>query len=208
MLKKYGYNGCFNNLIVKMKKLIIPCILIIPNVLAVSNPDLGKMVQGSPVYEAVTQDYLAYFQNAPIGPGQTGPGYHPGIDYRASVGSTVYAPIDGTVTRVDLANATTGALNGFGTVTIKDLNSEKRFIFLHLNTSYVRVGDSIIQGCLIGLSGQTGTGSPHLHVEVRDGINRNGGAFYFDSETNTGVNEDPADYITSYTPVYSSYPCN
>lgn len=163
---------------------------------AVTNEELGKLLLADK-HQAVTQNYLDYYAKAPIGNGQIGPGYHPGIDYRAAIGLKVYSPLDGTITRVDLADAKTGKLNSFGTVTIKANNSEKRVILLHLATSLVRVGDSVTMGCVIGTSGQTGTDAPHLHIEVRN--NRDGGAFYFSSKTNTGVNENPATYFPFYS---------
>ncbi|WP_421784212.1 M23 family metallopeptidase [Kiloniella litopenaei] len=40
--------------------------------------------------------------------------------------------------------------------------------FVHMSKSFVKVGDKIKAGCIIGLTGKKGTIFPHLHVEYKE----------------------------------------
>jgi murein DD-endopeptidase MepM/ murein hydrolase activator NlpD len=56
----------------------------------------------------------------------------------------------------------------YGNAIIIDHGGGKRAIYAHLSKINVKVGQKIIEGQLIGLSGNTGNSSgPHLHFEVR-----------------------------------------
>lgn len=142
-----------------------------------SPEDLGRALLGAN-YETITQSYLAYY-NGPYGCIN---GYHPGIDYRARTPLPVYSPVSGRVTYVN------GSL---GQITIQMSGSSKRFMFLHLSSRYVGQDAWVNAGDQIGLTGDVGApGSPHLHVEVRDGYN-NANCYLessWDSEGNTAPN--------------------
>jgi murein DD-endopeptidase MepM/ murein hydrolase activator NlpD len=90
---------------------------------------------------------------------------HNGVDYAAAVGTPVWAPADGTVTRAsyDPANGNLVCLkhqNGFETC------------YAHLSKVHVRAGQRVSQKQVIALTGNTGRSTgPHLHYALK----RNGG---------------------------------
>jgi murein DD-endopeptidase MepM/ murein hydrolase activator NlpD len=93
---------------------------------------------------------------------------HKGIDFRAPVGSPIYANQDLKITRVkDFGNA------GYGkALYVKDPNDPtKEYIYGHLddnNPGGYKEGDIIPQGALMAYTGRTGANDePHLHYEVR-----------------------------------------
>jgi hypothetical protein len=155
-----------------------------------TSSQLGQMVLGTN-YSKVTQEYLAKYDQAPVEPnGETGTGYHPGIDYRAAEGTDVRSPVSGLVTG--------GWEGNYGTISIKVDGSETRVLLMHTSISFVKTGDRVTTGCLIGRSGKTGTKDPHLHVETRQG--RNNGAYYFKSPAHVGYNIDPLTVVGRYIP--------
>lgn len=95
-------------------------------------------------------------------------GYHPGIDYDASVGTELFATKGGIVLFV-------GTYNGYGQdygyhIIIKSwhLGRQITHLYAHTSKSYVYPGQSVATGQKIGLSGNTGrTSGPHLHYEER-----------------------------------------
>lgn len=86
---------------------------------------------------------------------------HTGMDISVPMGTPVLAAADGVVT---MDNASFGALN------IKTAAQESgKTIYLnyqHLSKKNVSVGQTVKQGQVIGLSGNTGTVAPHLHFGV------------------------------------------
>lgn len=105
-------------------------------------------LDGSP---KITTEYLE--------PGYGTFGKHAGIDWRASIGTPVYAPGGGVVTE------SYRAASGNQIVEIKIGNYLWRF--LHLSERKVSKGDTVREGQLIAKSGNTGGVAPHLHVDVR-----------------------------------------
>lgn len=86
---------------------------------------------------------------------------HKGVDLRASEGTKIMAMNRGVV-RVartfDIYGKTIVVDHGFGVMTF----------YMHLSKIKVNVGELVLPGQLIGLSGQTGYAeSPHLHITVR-----------------------------------------
>lgn len=152
----------------------------------VTKEQLGSMLLGDK-YNGVTQNYLAFF---------SGYGYHPGIDYRAQSRLPVYSPVSGYVMYADPSGV------GYGQVGVKIDGGSTGFIFMHLSSTYVKVGQHISKGCVIGVSGSSvpkGVKSvdPHLHVETREGAYQ--GANYFGSPSNYGVNRDPASIVRGFS---------
>ena len=82
---------------------------------------------------------------------------HNGVDYRASVGTTVYAVAEGRVTASTYDNAS----GNYIAIRHKDNTTS---YYLHLSRRSVRTGASVRTGQVIGLSGNSGrTNGPHLH---------------------------------------------
>jgi murein DD-endopeptidase MepM/ murein hydrolase activator NlpD len=86
---------------------------------------------------------------------------HHGVDYRASVGTPVYAVAEGRVTK-SAYDANSGHY-----VAIKH-NDNTTSYYLHLNRRSVSVGANVKARQVIGQSGNTGLSSgPHLHFGVK-----------------------------------------
>jgi murein DD-endopeptidase MepM/ murein hydrolase activator NlpD len=95
----------------------------------------------------------------PYGPG------HLGIDISAPEGSSVYAAAAGVVTQ-----AQGGWNTGYGNVIQIDHGNGYVTVYAHLSQINVGVCQSVGQGTLIGLSGNTGNSfGAHLHFEIRQG---------------------------------------
>lgn len=86
--------------------------------------------------------------------------YHKGVDLRARY-VKMYSSKDGKVTYA-------GWMNGYGKLIIIKHSSGYETRYAHLNNIYVKVGQRVTRGQLIGKTGMTGrvTG-PHLHYEIR-----------------------------------------
>ncbi|RSS50196.1 peptidase [Streptomyces sp. WAC07061] len=90
-------------------------------------------------------------------------GYHTGVDFIASTGTTVRAVGAGTVVSAGWGGA-------YGNEVVIRHADGKYSQYGHLSSLSVSVGQSVTGGQTIGLSGATGnvTG-PHLHFEIRTG---------------------------------------
>ncbi len=89
---------------------------------------------------------------------------HTGNDLRASTGTKVYATNGGTVT-------TSGYSSAWGNYIIINHGGGYTSLYAHLSRRSVSKGDTVKQGAVIGLSGNTGySTAPHLHFEMsKDG---------------------------------------
>jgi len=86
---------------------------------------------------------------------------HKGTDFRAAVGTSVYAMNSGKV-------AYTGYLRNYGNVIALDHGLGLLTIYMHLSKIEVVKGDKVDKGQLIAKSGDTGyVLGPHLHITVR-----------------------------------------
>lgn len=89
---------------------------------------------------------------------------HEGVDLPAPVGTPVYAPVDGVVTRIDRDGIDRGVVNGN---CVHMQGEGYGMAFLHLSRVDVAVGDRVVQGEQLGLVGTTGRSTgPHLHFQV------------------------------------------
>ncbi|MFE3826435.1 peptidoglycan DD-metalloendopeptidase family protein [Streptomyces sp. NPDC059092] len=90
-------------------------------------------------------------------------GYHTGVDFVASTGTTVKAVGAGTV-------VTAGDGGSYGNQIVIRHDNGMYSQYAHLSSLSVSAGQSVTPGQQIGLSGATGnvTG-PHLHFEIRTG---------------------------------------
>lgn len=90
---------------------------------------------------------------------------HKGVDFRAKVGTPVYAMNRGVARIVkDFRN--------YGKTVVVDHGLGVMTFYMHLSKIYVQEGQLVLSGQRIAASGQTGYAeSPHLHTTVRiDGI--------------------------------------
>ncbi|MEK7828495.1 MAG: M23 family metallopeptidase, partial [Deltaproteobacteria bacterium] len=93
---------------------------------------------------------------------------HEGLDIANAVGTPVFAPADGIVSKVDRENGlgkTISINHGYGIVTR----------YGHFSDIYVHVGKRVKRGEKVAAVGNTGRSTgPHLHYEVLvNGINVN-----------------------------------
>ncbi|TVR42861.1 MAG: M23 family metallopeptidase [Bacteroidia bacterium] len=100
---------------------------------------------------------------------------HHGVDFTADIGTPIYSPGNGIVTRAERNRHGYGLLieidHGYGYVTR----------YAHLSTLGVRVGQEVVRGEIIGKVGNTGSSTaPHLHYEVhRNGRTVNPVYYFF-----------------------------
>ena len=86
---------------------------------------------------------------------------HEGIDFRAAVGTRVYASRAGKVIFAERRN-------GYGKVIGIEHEDDFTTWYGHLSRIRVKVGQTVAKGKVIGLSGNTGISTgPHLHFEIR-----------------------------------------
>jgi murein DD-endopeptidase MepM/ murein hydrolase activator NlpD len=91
--------------------------------------------------------------------------FHRGIDFAANIKSPILATADGVVGFVQDRNIGT-----FGRVIRIYHNYGFRTIYGHLNKTFVKNGDIVKKGQIIGLSGNSGRSTgPHLHYEIKHG---------------------------------------
>ena len=96
---------------------------------------------------------------------QRGHKEHKGIDFAADIGTPIYAAASGIV-----ADAGWGTGYGLRTKIAHDHLGDYTTLYAHMSRSYVKTGDVVRQGQLIGLVGNTGRSTgPHLHYELLKG---------------------------------------
>lgn len=89
---------------------------------------------------------------------------HTGIDFTAPRGTKVYAAGDGIVNEIVINRSR----HGYGTFVKLDHGFTYESFYGHLNKVYVREGQKVRRGQVIGEVGNTGLSmAPHLHYEVR-----------------------------------------
>ncbi|MBE9029480.1 M23 family metallopeptidase [filamentous cyanobacterium LEGE 11480] len=87
---------------------------------------------------------------------------HTGTDIGAPMGTPVMAAMTGRVILAD-------QLGGYGiTVALEHDNGMRQTLYAHMSELFVRPGDVVQQGTVIGRVGSTGASTgPHLHFELR-----------------------------------------
>ncbi len=110
---------------------------------------------------------------------------HTGIDFAARVGKSIYASGNGVVVDVRKSN------KGYGNKVTISHGYGYKTLYAHMSSIYVKKGDKIIRGQIIGTVGNTGSSTgPHLHYEViynRRKINPN--AYYINDLTDAEYKE-------------------
>jgi len=99
--------------------------------------------------------------------GERGHSFHEGVDLAAHVGTPAYAVDSGQV----LFSGSN--VRGYGRVIVlKHPKSGTMTVYAHLSRAFVHPGQMVKRGQKIALTGQTGhVSGPHLHFEVRKGVN-------------------------------------
>lgn len=88
---------------------------------------------------------------------------HTGVDLKAKVGTQIYSPADGVI--IKARNFDPG---GYGKMITISHNFGFKTLYGHMSDIYVKEGQIIQKGSLIGLSGNTGrSNGPHLHYEIK-----------------------------------------
>ena len=130
--------------------------------------------------------------SSPIGsrvaPGGFGSTNHKGVDI-CNVGytSSVYATKSG---RVLLTNSS-GWGGGYGNYVVIDHGGGLTTLYAHMSVVKVSQGDTVSQGTVIGVTGNTGASTgPHLHYEVRTTTIVNG--------KSVTVYQNPLNYLPGY----------
>lgn len=101
---------------------------------------------------------------------------HTGLDFRAPMGTPIYASADGVVKYAG------GGSNGYGRHIDLDHGFGYESKYAHLSVLLVHQGQRVERGDLIGRSGNSGLSKgPHLHYEIKK----------------DGVKIDPVDYFYS-----------
>lgn len=87
--------------------------------------------------------------------------FHSGTDIGAPMGTPVLAAYSGQVAIASL-------MRGYGLTIVVQHGNDQQTLYAHLSEIYVRPGDAIEQGTVIGRVGSTGNSTgPHLHFEFR-----------------------------------------
>lgn len=96
--------------------------------------------------------------------GNTSNGLHKGLDMISLVGDrNVRAIKPGVVSFVGYDE------NGFGNYVSIMQADEYKVLYCHLNNYYVKIGDLVTEGQIIGIEGTTGNSTGiHLHLEIRE----------------------------------------
>jgi murein DD-endopeptidase MepM/ murein hydrolase activator NlpD len=90
------------------------------------------------------------------------PHFHTGIDLVEPFGSPVYAADDGIVALVGSSSS------GYGNYVVIAHAGGLDTLYGHLSTALVNVGQTVMQGTVVGLEGSTGNSTgAHLHFELR-----------------------------------------
>jgi len=137
-------------------------------------PERGTSVFAWPLKNIVVTQLFGGTEFAKNNPGIYGRGYHPGVDFGASVGTPIYAPLTGTVRWVDNTDAIPGCY-AWGKWTLIDHANGLSTLYAHQSAipTNIKPGAKVNTGDLIGYVGATGyvTG-PHLHftVYVQDAV--------------------------------------
>jgi len=95
--------------------------------------------------------------------------FHPGTDCRAYGNQKVMSPVNGVITKTYVRSTKKWVgphEDKWGTVVI-DTGGENYMLVLHMSESYVKLGDKVQVGCVLGRSGSKGTIQEHVHFESK-----------------------------------------
>lgn len=136
-------------------------------------PTPGTAVFQWPLKNVVITQYFGGSEFAKRNPGiYGGRAYHPGIDLGTPRGTTLYAPLSGTVRATGNTDAVPGCYS-WGKWTLIDHANGLSTLYAHQDLISVSAGQKVATGEIIGYTGNTGFSTgPHLHftVYVKDGV--------------------------------------
>jgi murein DD-endopeptidase MepM/ murein hydrolase activator NlpD len=114
-------------------------------------------------------DLAGYYMKPFIGGHKTqGIHGHNGVDYGMPVGSPLYAAAQGTA----IIAKNSGYNGGYGDYVVIQHPNGTQTVYGHMSSVTVSPGQTLVQGQLIGYSGNTGKSTgPHLHFEIRGAKN-------------------------------------
>lgn len=116
---------------------------------------------------------------------------HEGIDLAAPQGTDVYATGDAVVVRADWQR-------GYGNIIELNHGFGYRTRYAHLHDVFVKRGDSVSRGALIGTVGSTGVSTgPHLHYEVHFRGNHVDPINYFNKDIDTASYRNLMDQLNT-----------
>jgi hypothetical protein len=100
---------------------------------------------------------------------------HKGIDVALPVGTPLKAVMDGVV----IASGIGSGARSYGEYVQIEHKGGKSTLYAHMSVRLVKIGDRVVKGQIIGLSGNTGFSTgPHLHFELRvNGTHTNPAAY-------------------------------
>lgn len=148
--------------IVKLAKNKSEMLASIPAIQPVANKDLKRMASGygiriHPIYKTRRM--------------------HWGMDFSAPQGTNIYATGDGVV---QLAKK---SRKGFGNHVVINHGYGYETTYAHMSKFYVRKGQNVKRGDLIGLVGSTGSSTaPHLHYEVKKGNQKLNPVYFYHND--------------------------
>jgi len=145
-------NGLFKTISISKKDLTF--LMSMPSIQPIENGDMSKLVSGFGVR---------------INPFHKGNYYHPGADFAATRGASVFATGNGKVITV-VRNASLQA--GYGNYIEIDHGNGITTQYSHLDDVKVKTGQKVLKGAVIGTVGMSGGAvAPHVHYEIlRKGI--------------------------------------
>jgi LysM repeat protein len=171
IVKKYKGNKEdfleFNDL-TEGSELAIGETLIVPDgEIAVDSPVTKKITTKKKTY--VKSETAGYYARPLVGGIKTqGIHGHNAVDIATKVGSSLLASAAGTV---QVAKSS-GYNGGYGAMIIISHPNGTQTVYGHLSAVYVTPGQTVSQGEVIGLTGNSGKSTgPHLHFEIRGAYN-------------------------------------
>jgi murein DD-endopeptidase MepM/ murein hydrolase activator NlpD len=129
-------------------------------------PEDAVILQGVPTLkpiEALDQLQLVSGFGIRINPFHKGKYKHPGMDFAAPRGTLIQATAPGKIKRVRVSSF----LAGYGNYITIDHGKGFTTLYAHLDELFVRSGDKVSKGQIIGTVGSSGGSiAPHLHYEI------------------------------------------
>jgi murein DD-endopeptidase MepM/ murein hydrolase activator NlpD len=138
-----------------------------------SIPTAGTAVFAWPLKNVIVTQWFGGSEFAKRNPGiYGGRAYHPGVDMGTPRGTSIYAPLSGTVRATGNTDLVPGCYS-WGKWTLIDHANGLSTLYAHQDVISVTPGQSVTTGDIIGYTGNTGYSTgPHLHFTVyaKDGV--------------------------------------